>query len=349
MNGSIIYNGTIGGSVSGTGELDGEINLPGGGGTTPEVTASATVDAGTGIPDVTVTRSGTDENPHFDFAFTNLKGATGEQGPRGEQGIQGPPGTTGPQGPTGATGATGATGPQGPQGERGLQGPQGERGPQGEQGERGPQGATGATGATGPQGPQGEIGPQGEQGPAGEGVPAGGTANQVLIKSSSTDYDTEWSDIAASEVKYDNTTSGLNASDVQSAIDVLKDDIDTNTDDISQLNSSLTNYTKYVFEPVLIGYRQGYPLYRVRVDIDNVQCNVNTEVTLKTNALPSGALNPTISDKSFINMGNTGTVFSPNCMHFITYVTGRNIMFRQSFSSSQTWYFRLFVEYGLQN
>ena len=213
MNASIIYNGTIGGSVSGTGELDGEIELPGGGGTTPEVTASATVDAGTGIPDVEVTRSGTDENPHFTFAFTNLKGATGEQGPQGEQGLQGPQGTTGPQGPTGATGATGPQGPQGPQGE---QGPRGL------------------------QGPEGEQGPQGEQGPAGEGVPTGGTAGQFLKKSSSTDYDSEWSDITASEVEYDNTSSGLTASDVQGAIDVLKGDIDTNTDAISQLNSSLT-------------------------------------------------------------------------------------------------------------
>lgn len=119
--------------------------------------------------------------------------------------------------------------------------------------------------------------------------------------------------------------------------------------ELNELNSSLTNYTTYVFEPVLIGYRQGYPLYRIRIDIDNFQCNVGTEVTLKTNALPSGALNPTISDKSFINMISTGTVFSPNCMHFMTYVAGRNIMFRQSFSSSQTWNFRLFVEYGLQN
>lgn len=119
--------------------------------------------------------------------------------------------------------------------------------------------------------------------------------------------------------------------------------------ELNELNSSITNYTRYIFEPVLIGYRQGFPLYRQRIDIDNIQCTTNTEVTLKTNALPSGALNPTISDKSFINMISTGTVFSPNCMHFMTYVAGRNIMFRQSFSSSQTWNFRLFVEYGLQN
>lgn len=51
------------------------------------------------------------------------------------------------------------------------------QGPPGEQGEQGPIGATG---------------PQGPQGPAGEGVPAGGTAGQVLTKKSDVDYDAEW-------------------------------------------------------------------------------------------------------------------------------------------------------------
>lgn len=51
------------------------------------------------------------------------------------------------------------------------------QGPQGEQGE---------------QGIQGPAGIEGPQGPAGEGVPAGGTAGQVLTKKSDADYDTEW-------------------------------------------------------------------------------------------------------------------------------------------------------------
>jgi len=37
----------------------------------------------------------------------------------------------------------------------------------------------------------------GVQGPVGEGVPAGGTANQVLFKQSGTDYDTAWSEITS--------------------------------------------------------------------------------------------------------------------------------------------------------
>ena len=55
----------------------------------------------------------------------------------------------------------------------------GPQGPQGEQGIQGVQGATGATGATG------------------AGVPSGGLEGQYLKKSSSADYDTEWSAIPA--------------------------------------------------------------------------------------------------------------------------------------------------------
>ena len=60
---------------------------------------------------------------------------------------------------------------------------------QGPQGPRGPTGATGATGATGP------------------GVASGGTSGQVLIKNSSTNYDTVWSDNLITSFDKANSTS----------------------------------------------------------------------------------------------------------------------------------------------
>jgi hypothetical protein len=81
-------------------------------------------------------------------------------------------GTTGPAGPTGPTGPAGPTGPTGPAGDPG--------------GPPGPTGPTGATGATG------STGATGATGPAGPGVATGGSTGQVLTKTSSADYATNW-------------------------------------------------------------------------------------------------------------------------------------------------------------
>lgn len=127
-----------------------------------------------------------------------MQGAKGEQGEQGIQGIQGIQGETGPQGPIGLTGPQGIQGPQGdtgPQGPIGLTGPQGPVGDTGPQGPTGPKGDMGDTGPTGPQGiqgPQGVKGDTGNTGPVGPGVPAGGSAGQLLRKLSATDYATEW-------------------------------------------------------------------------------------------------------------------------------------------------------------
>ena len=52
-------------------------------GVTPKITATATVDETTGVPSVQVSKSGTSENPSFEFAFTGLKGDNGENGKDG--------------------------------------------------------------------------------------------------------------------------------------------------------------------------------------------------------------------------------------------------------------------------
>jgi hypothetical protein len=90
----------------------------------------------------------------------------------GGPGTPGPPGEPGPPGP-----ASTVPGPPGPKGDTGDTGPTGSQGIQGIQGIQGVPGTPGATGSTGPAGP---------------GVPVGGTANQVLSKINSTDFNTQW-------------------------------------------------------------------------------------------------------------------------------------------------------------
>jgi hypothetical protein len=89
------------------------------------------------------------------------KGDIGEIGPEGPQGIPGSKGDTGPKGVDSTV-----PGPIGPQGNPGAQGPQGVKGD------------TGATGT------------------AGVGIPAGGTAGQILTKTSSVDYASAWQPVA---------------------------------------------------------------------------------------------------------------------------------------------------------
>ena len=86
------------------------------------------------------------------------------------------------------------TGPQGPEGK------QGQPGVDGKDGAPGPKGDPGAPGAPGEPGIQGPPGIPGKDGAPGEGIPAGGSAGQVLAK---TEEGTTWKDLPQGGVQSD--------------------------------------------------------------------------------------------------------------------------------------------------
>lgn len=134
--------------------------------------------------------------------FTGLQGPVGPAGAQGPQGSAGPAGSAGATGPSGRTILNGAGAPGAGVGTAGdfyvdttnsrFYGPKAGTWPGGyvtiigTQGPAGPAGATGAAGA---------AGAAGGAGPAGVGVPVGGTTGQALVKSSGSNYATEWATV----------------------------------------------------------------------------------------------------------------------------------------------------------
>lgn len=151
---------------------------------------------------------------------TGATGVTGTQGPKGDTGATGPastvPGPTGPTGPTGATGSqgvkgdTGATGPIGPAST--VPGPTGPTGATGSQGPKGDKGDTGATGAASTV--PGPTGPAGSTGATGPGVAVGGTAGQMLVKVTGTNYDTQWVTPTDAVTSVDGRTGAVTLTDI---------------------------------------------------------------------------------------------------------------------------------------
>ena len=80
-------------------------------GPTPSISINANVTNTTGTPEATVTKTGTDESPIFNFTFKNIKGERGQTGMQGVRGFEGSRGYQGPIGPRGLKGEKGDTGP----------------------------------------------------------------------------------------------------------------------------------------------------------------------------------------------------------------------------------------------
>lgn len=137
--------------------IQGETGAAGADGVTPSITATASVDnTSSDTPTVTVTKSGDDATPAFDFAFVGLKGTQGEQGEKGEDGTNGTDGVTPDISITATADATSSDAPtvtvtkngttEAPSftlAFSGLKGAQGAQGAKGDTGDKGDKGDTG--------------------------------------------------------------------------------------------------------------------------------------------------------------------------------------------------------------
>lgn len=289
-------------------------------GFTPIISASASASNTTGVPAVTVTKTGTDTAPNFDFYFENLKGERGIQGPQGETGSQGPSGNDGVTPIITASGSvTNTTGipsvtitktgtdlaPTFDFAFTNIKGDQGIQGDPGRNGNDGSDGVTPIISATAsvddavgipnvvitrsgtdaaPNYDFAFHNLKGTQGNPGQGVPSGGTTGQVLAKQSGTDYDAAWESLVipstAAEISFDNTGTGMTATDVQDAVTELK----------SNLIDKTTIYDNNNITLIKRGYEYMLTLFGVTYD------NFQTALSTIQQYLPATASYSLVSD-----------------------------------------------------
>jgi len=141
---------------------------------------------------------------------------------------------------------------------QGSDGTDGNDGSQGIQGEQGLQGTKGDTGSQGIQGLKGDTGDTGPQGVPGQGVPTGGATNQVLAKTSDTDFDTAWVTPSAggggNAVDIAVTPTGnLISTNVQSALNELQGDVDALGGISATSLVNINQYANVAALPAIIG------------------------------------------------------------------------------------------------
>ncbi len=263
--------------------------------------------------------------------INNWGGVPGPQGPQGERGQTGPTGPRGDQGPRGYQGIQGVEGPVGPQGDKGDRGDTGSQGPQGEVGPKGDPGPQGPEGPEGPQGPQGLEGPEGPQGIQGIGVPSGGTAGQLIVR---TDTSTEWKNPEWVKKSGDTMTGNLviqQPSDTNPGVRLTKSD-STNVG-IFQLRGS--NAMQLVHQMDAKNYR-GFIIYeneapRFESSVDGVYSAYH--ILHRGNFKPNEQYLPSSGDARIIN---GSLIISPTFPRARISVSATGVSFAFSPSSGET-------------